>query len=55
MNQEFAKARGDINLPRWMAGANVALTLIVPGSMFTLWSKMGDITGQLSQIARLSH
>jgi type VI protein secretion system component VasF len=39
----------------WMVGANVALTLIVIGSLFALWSKPGDITGQLAQLARVTH
>ena len=29
VDQEFAKVHGDINLLRWMAGANFAITLAV--------------------------
>jgi hypothetical protein len=39
----------------WMVGANVALTLIVVGSLFALWSKLGDMSGQLALIARGIH
>lgn len=39
----------------WMAGANVALTLIVVGSLFALWSKLGDISGQLAQFTHAIH
>jgi hypothetical protein len=35
MRQEFAKVRGDINLLRWMAGTNLALTA---GILFRLLS-----------------
>jgi hypothetical protein len=55
INQEFEKVRGDINLLRWMVGANLALTLIVLGSLFTMWSELGEIEGQLSQIAHVAH
>ena len=34
MHQEFAKVRGDINLLRWMTGANFALTLAVFVKLF---------------------
>jgi hypothetical protein len=33
----------------WMVGANVTLTLVVLGSVFLLWSKIGDIAGQLAR------
>jgi hypothetical protein len=39
----------------WMVGANVALTLLIVGSLFALWSKLGDVTGQLAQIAQHLH
>jgi hypothetical protein len=34
VDQEFAKIRGDINLLRWMVGANFALTLAVFVKLF---------------------
>ena len=34
VDQEFAKVHGDINLLRWMAGANFALTLAVFVKLF---------------------
>lgn len=36
----------------WMAGANLGLTLLVLGSLFALWSKLGDVA---AQIARAVH
>jgi hypothetical protein len=36
----------------WMTGANIALTLLVLGSMFLMWAKLGDISGQLAMLAR---
>lgn len=39
----------------WMAGANLGLTLLLFGSVFAFWSKLGDISGQLAQIARGIH
>lgn len=55
VDQEFATVRGDINLLRWMIGANFALTLAILASIFALWSKLGDIGGQVAQIARAVH
>jgi hypothetical protein len=55
-DQEFAKVRGDINLLRWLAGSNLVLTVLILGSVFALRSKVGEITGQLAQIAHaVSH
>ena len=34
VDQQFAVVRGDINLLRWMAGANFALTLAVFVKLF---------------------
>jgi hypothetical protein len=36
----------------WMAGANLGLTLLLLGTAFALWSKLGELGGQ---IARLVH
>jgi hypothetical protein len=55
IDQEFAKVHGDIDMLRWMVGANLALTLIVLGSLFIMWSKLGEIAGQLAQIVRVVH
>jgi hypothetical protein len=56
VDQEFALVRGDINLLRWMAGTNLVLTVVVLGSLFALWSKVGELGGQLAQITRaVSH
>lgn len=39
----------------WAVGMNVALTLAVAGSMFALWLKLGDLSGQIAQIAARLH
>jgi hypothetical protein len=39
----------------WAVGMNVALTLAVVGSLFALWLKLGDLAGQLAQIAHGLH
>ena len=39
----------------WMAGAMIGLTLLVLGNVIALWSKLGDISGQLTQIGRSLH
>ena len=31
----------------WMAGAGMALTLLVLGSTIALWTKLGEISGRL--------
>jgi hypothetical protein len=36
----------------WMVGAVITVSLLLLGSMFAVWSKLGDISGQL---ARLVH
>ena len=39
----------------WMTGAAVGLSLLLLGSMFAVWSKLGEFSGQLSQIVRALH
>ena len=36
----------------WMAGANLVLVLLVLGSVFGLWTRLGALGGQ---VARLGH
>ena len=38
-----------------MAGANLGLTLLLLGGAFALWSKLGELGGQLTQLARSVH
>ncbi len=46
----LASLDGRISVLTWMVGANITLTILVLGSLFALWSKMGDVG---SQVARL--
>jgi hypothetical protein len=39
----------------WMVGTSVGLTIVLLGSMLAMWTKLGDIAGQLGQIARTIH
>jgi hypothetical protein len=40
----------------WAVGVQASLTLVILGSMFAVWSRLGDITGQLATVARsISH
>jgi hypothetical protein len=39
----------------WMAGANIALAFLVLGSVFAIWNKVGDLSGQVAQIASRIH
>ncbi len=48
----LADMRGDLRVLKWMAGANDGLTLVILGSVFALWAKLGEVAGQIGQIAR---
>ena len=67
---EFAAVRGVLNgidarlngvdaritMLTWVITLHAAVTLAILGSTFALWAKLGDISGQLAQIARaVSH
>lgn len=39
----------------WMVGANLTLTLLIAGSLFALWTKLAEISGQLAQVAARLH
>jgi hypothetical protein len=39
----------------WMAGANIALAFLALGSGFAIWNKVGDLSGQIAQIASRIH
>lgn len=47
--EELAGYDTDIALLKWATGANLSLILL--GSMFAIWSKLGDIAGQLAQLS----
>lgn len=39
----------------WMAGTNLALILLVAGVVFAVWSKLGEVSGQIAAIAARIH
>jgi hypothetical protein len=40
----------------WALGIQASMTLVILGSTFALWSRIGEISGQLAQITRaVSH
>ncbi len=39
----------------WMVGADLGLTLLIVGSLLAVWSKLGEVSGQLAQLARMVH
>ena len=41
-----------LTLLTWMVGLTLVLTVFTLGSMVSLWFKVGEISGQLTQIAR---
>ena len=49
--RELADIRADIRLLKWIVGSNVALTFIMLGSVFALQVRLGEIAGQVAQIA----
>jgi hypothetical protein len=53
---QAANLKGDIRLVQWMAGTGIGLSLLTLGSMAALWSKVGEISGQLAQLIHpISH
>jgi|tagenome__1003787_1003787.scaffolds.fasta_scaffold18734370_2 hypothetical protein len=47
--------KSDVRLLKWMAGTNAALTLIVLGTVFTVLVRLGEIAGQVTQLAQRLH
>jgi hypothetical protein len=40
----------------WVVGVQASLALVILGSMFAVWSRFGDVGGQLATVARgVSH
>lgn len=48
----LANVESDLRLLKWMAGTNAGLTLIVLASVLAMWAKIGEMAGQIMQIAR---
>jgi hypothetical protein len=44
-----------VSVLTWMVGANVGLTVLAIGGLVTLASKLGEISGQIAQLARGIH
>jgi type VI protein secretion system component VasF len=44
-----------LTLLTWMIGAVLTLVMVLLGSQFLLWAKVGEIAGQLAQIAARLH
>jgi hypothetical protein len=54
-DEDVADLKSDVRLLRWMAGTNVALTLILLGTVFTVLVRLGEIAGQVTQLAQRIH
>jgi len=54
-DERLAKIDTRLTLLDWMVRTNIGLTLLLLGSMIAVWTKLGDIGGQISQIARGIH
>ena len=44
-----------LSLLTWMSGVTLGLVLLVLSSTLALWTKFGEVTGQLTQIAHSLH
>jgi hypothetical protein len=53
--ERLAKIDTRLTLLGWMVTTNIGLTVLLLGSMLAVWTKLGDIGGQLTQIARAIH
>lgn len=42
----------DLSVLKWMVGSNVAVTLILLGSVLVLQARLGEVAGQVAQITR---
>jgi hypothetical protein len=51
----FAKIETDLAVLKWMVGTNLVLTLAVIASTASIWLRVGEISGQLTALARLIH
>jgi hypothetical protein len=54
-NSRLAATDTRLAVLTWMAGANIALAFLVVGSVFAIWNKVGDLSGQIVQIASRTH
>jgi hypothetical protein len=54
-DHRIAGVETSLTVLKWMVGTNITMTLVVLASAFALWAKLGDIGGQLGQLARTLH
>ena len=54
-DNDVAGLKTEVTVIKWMVGTGIGLTLILLGSVLTMWAKLGDISGQLGQIAKGMH
>lgn len=53
--KRLAGIEGKLTMLIWAVGANVAATIAVVGMIVTMNGRLGEISGQLTQIAQLLH
>lgn len=52
---EVSAVRGDLTLLKWLVGTNLTLTLLLAGTVFAVWSKLGEVSGQVVALAARIH
>jgi hypothetical protein len=50
-DDDVAALKSDVALLKWMTGTGIGLTLILLGSVLTMWIKLGEIGAQVAQLA----
>jgi hypothetical protein len=54
-DDDVADLRGGVRNLQWMVTTSIGLMIVLLGSMFALWAKLGEVGGQVAQIARSLH
>lgn len=55
IENELSRIVGKLSLLTWAVGINVAATVAIFSILYSLSSRLGEINGQLTQIAQLLH
>jgi hypothetical protein len=55
VDYRLASIEGKLAMLIWAVGANVAATIAVVGMIVSMNGRLGEISGQLTQIAQLLH
>jgi hypothetical protein len=55
VDYRLASIEGKLAMLIWAVGANVAATIAVVGMIVSVNGRLGEISGQLTQIAQLLH